>query len=134
MTPVFLHFADPAFPLGPEHPADEHGRALAESGAPAYPYSQEVAAPGPWPGTRRAAFETVDEAFEQAAHDLAFHGAEIAHLIDDSGTDALDRKALVKRAHELIDEHHEPLRSALPEREFRARVAAAKADAKRRAT
>ena len=102
----YLHWSDPAgFPNGP---SADHA------------------------GTRRAAFETAEEAHEQAAHDVAFDGAVVARLLDPSGADVLDRQAILTRAHALIDSHHEPLRAALPEREFEARVTAIKADAKRR--
>lgn len=47
--------------------------------------------------TRRAAFETVEEAYEQAAHDVTLQGVEIAHLTDDTGTDVLDPKKLTAR-------------------------------------
>ena len=51
--------------------------------------------------TRRAAFETVEEALAQAAHDVALHGAEIAHLVDEAGDDVLDAKDLAARVKAL---------------------------------
>ena len=137
---VHLHWKDlegSTFALGPEHPVLPNGQPVLSEpeldgdGNPILPhFAQPV--PGPWPGERRAAFESVEEALEQAAHDVAFDGAVVARILDESGKDVLDRGKLVKRAHALIDAYHEPLRDALPEREFKARVAAVKADVKRR--
>ena len=103
---VFLHWRDDTFPAGDGERAN----------------------------TRKAAFETAAEALEQAAHDLAFHGAEIAHLINDKGKDVLDRKKLLARAHELIDDHHGQHIAGLEAQleAQRAHVASVKADIERR--
>lgn len=84
---------------------------------------------------RRAAYETTAEAVEQAAHDLAFQGAEIAGIVDEDGNDVLARDQLVVRAQELVDEHHGRHAIALETQleVQRAHVASVKADIERRA-
>jgi hypothetical protein len=141
---VYLYWADPGFPRGPEHFGDAVDAAHADlarvgESSPGGDASDDEwaehaakmnevqavleAARFPRANTRRAAFSTVDEAYEQAAHDVAFHGAEITHLTDDAGSDVLEHERIASRVAELRYEHEAPLRSHLKALQDRLEVA-----------